>query len=126
MQINGFNHIGLWVTDEQRSLEFYRDKLGGTVVRHFPIGPDKTNWLVDLGGGAVIEIIPFGEGEANPPVGWAHIALNVEDTNKAYELAIAAGATTWIPPQEWDFGKKMLLAYVHGPDNEIIEFYHEV
>jgi catechol 2,3-dioxygenase-like lactoylglutathione lyase family enzyme len=126
MKINGIHHVGLYVTDEQRSLEFYRDKLGGKVVHSFSIGENKNNHLIDLGGGAIVELVPVGAGKAQPPVGWAHIAVAVDDTQAAYDEAIAAGATTWMPPSEMDLGKKMFLAYVYGPDNEIIEFYQEL
>jgi catechol 2,3-dioxygenase-like lactoylglutathione lyase family enzyme len=126
MNIRGLHHVGIYVTDPARSLEFYVDKLGGKVVHSFPIGPDKSNTLVDLGNGAVIELIPVGEGSANPAAGWAHIALEVEDSQAWHDRAIAAGAKTWMPPTEMDIGFKVRLAYVHGPDNEIIEFYQEL
>ncbi|MDR0916307.1 MAG: VOC family protein [Oscillospiraceae bacterium] len=126
MDIKRVHHVGLYVKDAEKSLEFYRDKLGGTVIHSFSIGEDRSNWLVDIGGGAVIELIPVGNGDANPAVGWAHLAVEVADTRAAYETAVAAGAATWMPPTEMDIGRQVLLAYVHGPDNEIIEFYQEL
>ncbi|MDR0861969.1 MAG: VOC family protein [Oscillospiraceae bacterium] len=127
MDSKGFHHVGLYVADEQRSLAFYRDGLGGKVVHSFSVGADKSNWLIDLGGGAIVELIPFGAGEAKVTIGWAHIAIEVEDTRKAYDAAVAAGATTWIAPTtEIEIGKPVCLAYVYGPDHEIIEFYQDM
>ncbi|MDR0905969.1 MAG: VOC family protein [Oscillospiraceae bacterium] len=121
------HHFGVFCADEARSVEFYRDRLGGTVVHKFSVGPDKNNWLIDLGGDAVVELIPFGSGKADTSVGWVHIALEVEDTQKAYDACIAAGCDTWIAPTtEMDIGKPVCLAYVHGPDGEIIELYQEL
>ena len=89
MQFNGFHHIGLWVKDIQKSLDFYTQGLGGKVVFSFPMPADKskTIYLVDLGNNAVIEIIPKGTGEEEANAHWVHVAVRTDDAKTAYEMA---------------------------------------
>jgi catechol 2,3-dioxygenase-like lactoylglutathione lyase family enzyme len=127
MEFQGFHHVGVYIKDEEKSLRFYRDSLGGKLVHSFPIGEGRTNYLIDLGGGAIVELVPVGAGMADVQIGWAHIALRCADTRAAFELAVSVGAEVWMPPTEMNLGGiVMLLAYVYGPDHEIIEFYQEV
>jgi lactoylglutathione lyase len=127
MSINGIHHVGLLVTDTEKSLAFYRDGLGGTVVHSFAIGPDKTIYLVDLGNNAVVELIPVGEGAADAKIGWVHLALKTDDARASFNAALAAGAAVHAEPAERPLGEmKAVLAYVQGPDKELIEFFEEL
>jgi lactoylglutathione lyase len=125
MRFNGFHHIGLWVKDSQKSLDFYTKGLGGTVVFSFPMGgSDKTIYLVDLGDNAVIEIIPRGNGEEETNAHWAHVALRTGDAQAAYDAAIKAGAVSRTPPSDMLLGTMAVRnAFVLGPDNEVIELF---
>jgi lactoylglutathione lyase len=125
MHINGFHHIGLWVTDAQRSLEFYTTGLGGAVVHHFPMAdkPATIN-LVDLGNNAVVEIIPRGSGENEAHARWAHVAVRTDDARAAYEQALKAGARSRTAPSDMNLGTMAVTnAFVYGPDGEVIEFF---
>ena len=87
MKFDGYHHIGLIVKDADKSLKFYTEGLGGEVTFSFPMGDTgKTIYLVDLGGHAVVEIIPRGDGDAESNAHWAHIALATDDTRAAYAL----------------------------------------
>ena len=125
MQFNGYHHVGLFVKDAQKSLDFYTKGLGGKVVFSFPMsGSDKTINLVDLGGNAVIEIIPRGNGEEEVNAHWAHLAIRTDDAKAAYERAIEAGAVTRSEPQENKLGTTTVCnPFVYGPDREVIEFF---
>ncbi|MDR2377108.1 MAG: VOC family protein [Treponema sp.] len=125
MQFNGFHHIGLWVKDTEKSLDFYTRGLGGTVAFSFPMGDSgKTIYLVDLGGNAVIEIIPRGNGEEERNARWAHVALRTADARAAYNTALKAGAVSQTAPGDVQLGTMAAcIAFVLGPDNEIIEFF---
>ena len=127
MQFNGFHHIGLVVTDGERSFEFYTKGLGGKELMRFPMpdNPEKTIYMVDMGNNAVIEIIPRGSGEEEDNARWGHIALRTDDAKAAYENAIKAGATSRSEPRELNLGGTMeiLLCFVYGPDREVIEFF---
>ena len=126
MQFKGYHHIGLVVEDVERSLKFYTEEgLGGKVTMSFPMkGTDKTIYMVELGGNAVVEILPRGSAgtEANPH--WAHIALATDDARAAYALALEAGATSRTEPVDKTINEmEVCNAFVFGPDGEIIEFF---
>ena len=121
----GFHHIGLAVKDSARSIQFYTEGLGGTITRSFPMGDTGLIiTMIDLGGNAVVELLPRGQEEAESNPRWAHIALATEDVQQAYDLAIAAGATSRTSPKIGTMnGKPYGNAFVLGPDNEVIEFF---
>ncbi|GHV70798.1 hypothetical protein AGMMS49928_19970 [Spirochaetia bacterium] len=125
MNFNGFHHIGLWVKDTQKSFDFYTKGLGGKVTFSFPMGDSgKTIYLVDLGGNAVVEIIPRGNGEEETNAHWAHIAIRTDDARAAYDLAMKAGAVSQTAPQDMNLGTMPVTnAFVLGPDHEVIEFF---
>ena len=125
MKFNGFHHIGLRVKDAEKSLAFYTEGLGGKVTFSFPMGDTgKTIYLVDLGGHAVVEIIPRGTGEAETNAHWAHIALETDDAREAFALALKAGAVCTTPPEDKMLGTMAVCnTFVTGPDGEVIEFF---
>ena len=131
MKFNGYHHIGLLVKDVKKSLDFYTRGLGGKEFFNFPMpgsdDPGKIIYLVDLGGNAVIEIIPRGSGEEEANAHWAHIAIRTDDTRAAYEKAIKAGAVSRDQPVEKKLGTMTACnAFVFGPDREVIEFFQEL
>ena len=125
MQFKGYHHIGLAVENVEKSLKFYIEGLGGKVTMTFPMkGTEKIIHMVDLGGNAVIEILPKGiaSEEANPR--WAHIALATDNAREAYAAALAAGANTRTEPVDKKINDmEVCNAFVFGPDGEIIEFF---
>jgi lactoylglutathione lyase len=124
MKFDGFHHIGLAVNDEQKSLEFYK-KLGGVETFSFPMGDTgKKIYLVDIGGHAVVEIIPRGVVGEEENVRFVHIAIETDDARAAYELALKAGAVSRSVPNDANLGSMAVCtAFVYGPDKEIIEFF---
>lgn len=125
MRFDGFHHIGLKVLDAEKSLRFYTEGLGGKETFRFPMQDGgRTIYLVDLGGHAVVEIIPRGTGEAEQNAHWAHIAVETDDTRAAYDRALAAGAATQSAPNDCMLGTMAVCnAFVTGPDGEVIEFF---
>lgn len=121
----GFHHIGLLVEDIEKSLAFYTEGLGGKVTFSFPMGgSDQQIYLVDLGGHAVVELIPKGNGEEETNAHWAHIALDTNNAREAYETALKAGAQTRSEPNDCMLGAMSVCnAFVYGPDQEVIEFF---
>jgi catechol 2,3-dioxygenase-like lactoylglutathione lyase family enzyme len=123
MQFNGYHHIGLIVDDIDKSLKFYTEGLGGKVTFSFPMN-DKTFYLVDLGGNAVVELIPRGNEGPEASARWAHIAVATDDARAAYDLAVKAGAATQSEPKDLNLGTMpVCTAFVQGPDGEVIEFF---
>jgi catechol 2,3-dioxygenase-like lactoylglutathione lyase family enzyme len=125
MQFNGYHHAGLWVKNAQKSVDFYTKGLGGKVTFSFPMGGSaETIYLVDLGGNAVVEIIPRGNGEEEVNAHWAHLAVRTDDAKAAYDAALKAGAVSRSEPKEVKLGAMpACIAFVHGPDKEVIEFF---
>lgn len=125
MSFNGYHHIGLRVTDIDKSLAFYTQGLGGQVTFSFPMGNSgKTIYLVDLGGNAVVELLPNGVDTPETDARWAHIALATADARAAYDRAIAAGAVHRSGPDDAMLGTMAVVnAFVTGPDQEVIEFF---
>jgi len=126
MTFNGYHHIGLLVRDMEKSLRFYTDGLGGTETFSFPMGDSgKLIHMVDLGGSAVIELIPRGVEDAESNARWAHIALRTDDARAAYAKALAAGALSRTEPTDKRLGGVMPAsnAFVTGPDGEVIELF---
>jgi lactoylglutathione lyase len=124
MKFCGYHHIGLIVDDADRSLEFYK-KLGAVETFNFPFGNEGMYiYLVDFGGGAVVEIIPRGNGGDEAHARFAHIAVATDDARAAYDLAMKAGAVSRTEPADVSLGTlKACIAFVLGPDNEVIEFF---
>jgi len=124
MKINGYHHLGLGAKDAEKSLEFYK-KLGGKVIHSFPMGDSgKTIYLVDMGGNAVVEIIPNGNGQEESNAHWIHAAFRTDDARAAYDLALKAGAVSRTEPKDVKLGSMpAIIAFVYGPDKEVIEFF---
>ena len=126
MKVNGFHHIGLKVKNMEKSLAFYKDGLGGKIVCSFPMadGTDNQIHMVDMGDNSVIELIPTGTGKTESEAHWAHVALVTEDAKAAYEHALSLGCRTQSAPADIDRGTiRMRIAFVFGPDDEIVEFF---
>ena len=96
------------------------------MVFSFPMPEDtsKNIYLVDMGGNAVIEIIPKGNGEEEVNAHWAHLAIRTDDSRAAYDLAIKAGAVPKMEPKDAKLGTmNVCISFVYGPDREVIEFF---
>ena len=120
-----FHHIALKASDFDKSLAFYK-ALGARVDFEWGSGKDHIAML-EIGGGARLELFANGGRDFVPNGRWVHFALNVDNVQEAYECAIEAGAKTVNAPQIMALPstpRKMTLmvAFVEGPDGEVIEF----
>ena len=123
---NGFHHIGLAVTDTERSVAFYT-AIGGKVTCSFPFG-DKRIYMVDLGGNAVLEILPFlRDDSAQQSPRFAHIALMCDDVDAEFKKHVAAGAKVKSEPNDLTLESEPPVyarnAFLIGPDGEDIELF---
>jgi catechol 2,3-dioxygenase-like lactoylglutathione lyase family enzyme len=136
-----FSHLGICVSDLERSLRFYRDGLGFELVASHRIG-DEFGPLLELEGvelesrmlsrdGVTIELLgfvspdPTGDGERRPMnrLGLTHLSLRVDDVEGVAAVieelggsVVRATRTTMDLP-----GARLDFLYCTDPDGTRIE-----
>lgn len=121
----GIHHVALRVQDMDQTVEFYT-KLGCSVVRSWGEGENK-GVMIDLGGGNILEMFAGGSSEAEQRPRYEHLALKSSDVDQDYADALAAGAASQKEPTDVMLGGVMpiRIAFVVGPNQEVIEFFCE-
>ncbi|MDQ6796905.1 MAG: VOC family protein [Actinomycetota bacterium] len=137
------HHVGVTVTDLERSLRFWgrltgasprdRRSLAGPGVGRLVGYPDvriDRAWL-DFPGGVALELLqylepidpPYPEGTAHP--GNIHLCLGVDDVDVARDHALACGARPVGGPIDVAAGPQAgaRVAYVRDPDGITIELF---
>ena len=110
------------VSDMQRSVEFYRNKLG--IPMKFQ-SPDWTEFATGtttlaLHGGGVASTQPPA-GDPSKVAGACSIGFNVDDVDKTYEELKARGITFVMPPMQRE-GEGIKLAVAIDPDGLPVSF----
>ena len=137
--LKGFHHAAISTPDLARSVRFYCDLFGCTVLREFgwPAGIPEADALTGLRNSAAravmlklhdsfLEIFEFSSptpqpGNPDRPAcdhGITHICLAVEDSQAEYARLKAAGMRFHAPPQAQDGG---FVTYGRDPDGNIVE-----
>lgn len=125
----GFHHMALYATDYEKSKTFYQ-ALGMKPIVEWGEGTGRI-MLLDVGNGDRIELFARGS-DAYPADGkWNHFALEAEDVDEAYRIALEAGATPHIPPKTVPLDSRPVkitirCGFVKGPDGEQIEFFKQL
>ena len=121
----GFHHVALRAQNMQHTIDFYV-KLGCSVIRSWGEG-DKQGAMLDVGGGNILEIFAGGSEAAEEKPRFEHIALKSSDVEQDFANAIAAGAIEKTKPTEGNLGGALpiQIAFVIGPNQEVIEFFCE-
>ncbi|GHV12640.1 hypothetical protein FACS1894219_05940 [Clostridia bacterium] len=123
----GVHHIALTSADIDRSLKFYTEGLGFKVTATWGEGTGRAA-LLDIGNGIHFEIFNNGTADSEQNSRFAHVALATTDPDSVYKAAIAAGATSHIEPKDVEIPASPVisvrLAFVKGPDGEVLEFFH--
>ena len=114
----------LVVSDYARSVAFYRDVLGATVVREFP----GTLCFLNFGGSQILLTVPGGPTQDKPTVTFApladadrvssELAIRVPDCSVAYEVLRSRGAQFLTPPVDWGYEVR---AFFRDPDGHLLE-----
>ncbi len=122
--ITGIGHVALKVRDLDRSLAFYRDRLGFAEMMHLD-QPDGSVWLVYLRitDEQFLEIFPGADGDRSP--GWnanciTHLAITVDNIDRLVDELAAAGIPLLIEKKTSIDGNRQ--AWVEDPDGNRIEF----
>jgi len=125
MKTLGFHHIQMKCQDLDASIAFY-GALGITVERTWGTG-EKRACMLDVGNGNYLELFAGGAPGDKPEGFVGHFAIQVDDTQAAFDIAIANGAAEVRPVTRLDIPSTpalpVILAFVKGPDGEIIEFF---
>lgn len=121
----GYHHVALRAQNMEETLKFYA-ALGCNVVRSWGEG-DGQAAMLDVGGNNIIEVFAGGTPEAESKPRFEHIALRSDDVDGDYAQAMAAGATSHIEPKDVMLAGVMpiRIAFVIGPNQEVIEFFCE-
>lgn len=122
--LQGIHHIAIRARDYDASLAFYTEGLGMTATMTWGEGDGRAAML-DCGGGCV-ELFAGGSGD-KPEGVWLHLAFNCDDPDTAFTRALAAGATEMKAPFDFVIPSNpplpVRLAFVFGPDGEVLEFF---
>jgi len=119
------DHVGIAVSNLERSLAFYQGQLGFEVVERIEVtGFDLTAIFIRLGS-CVIELLDYHvkEGLQRAPAnifGLRHLTILVDDMEKAYAELSAKGVTFTRPPLEV-VPSRVKNAFLADPDGTPIE-----
>ena len=110
------------VSDMQRSVEFYRDKLG------IPLKFQSPDWTEFATGTTTLALHGGGVPSTQPPAGdpskvagACSIGFNVDDVDQTYEELKAKGITFVMPPMQRE-GEGIKLAVAIDPDGLPVSF----
>ena len=121
--INGLGHVAIKVTDLDRSLDYYVNKLGFPEMMRLE-KDDGSVWLVYLRitDEQYLEVFPGAENDRAP--GWDangmnHMCLSVEDIDAVIKRIEAAGIALLLPLKLAVDGNRQ--AWIEDPDGNRIE-----
>ena len=118
----GLHHVALRVKDLDATIAFY-EALGCRLNRTW-VRDGSRNCMIDLGGNNLLEVFSGrkdGE-EAFPRV--EHRSFKSSDPDADFAAAVAAGARPRTEPKDVAQGDHAArVAFVFGPDDEIVEFF---
>ena len=114
----------LVVSDYARSLAFYRDVLGATIVREI----SDVLCLLSFGGAEIMLTVGGGPTKDKPTVTFAsptdvdkvtsELVIRVPDCLAAYETLRSRGAEFLTPPVDWGYEVR---AFFRDPDGHLLE-----
>ncbi|MEW6055122.1 MAG: VOC family protein [Bdellovibrionota bacterium] len=136
--ITHIRHVGIVVSDLEKSLKFYRDLLGFTVHKQAEETGSYLDQMLALEGvrvttvkmkapdGNLIELLNFASHRRSHrsretcEVGITHFAVTVPDIDDAYQKLRAAGVVFNAPPQRSPDGYAK-VTYCKDPDGSFVE-----
>ncbi|OAS86112.1 MULTISPECIES: VOC family protein [Metabacillus] len=125
MTVLGFEHVGIQVANIERSITFYQEVVGLTLIDQF-LHTDGDKKLAFLGVNEEI-IVEFIEGyNADLPAEGKvhHVAFKVENIEKEQKRLDEAGVE-WISKDITVLPNGAKYIFFRGPDQEWIEFFEK-
>jgi len=134
------HHCGVTVSDLDRSLEFYRGRLGLEVADRFTAGDERFNRIVGTDGRTAdiafldagtcqVELLEYdvqgpnhNEDAESNDIGVSHVSLAVEDIDARYD-ELSGDVGFFSDPQTLDDGSTVVS--MTDPDGNIVEFSEE-
>jgi len=113
------DHIGIYVTDLERSVSFYQEAFHFSVHSNLEVGESKIAFL-DMGNG-LLEIIQRPESLETPKGRWSHIAFSVADYSKAFKHLKNLG----LEIRESTLPGGTRIAFLKDPDGHDLEIDEE-
>lgn len=127
LSIKGINHLGIPVSNIEKSKKWYSDILGFRTVFEAPPSPDGGENKVAFikNGDFVIELYQLEQVKERSDGHIDHIAFDVEDLEATFEFVskiegIKIDCPVTFVPFCWDNGVKYFV--ILGPENERVEF----
>ena len=137
--IKGIEHVGLSVTNLERSIAFYRDVIGFALTRIMECPPEmRLGDVVGLPGCrariahlqsdmGMLELFEYQDPRGRPvprdrsqaDAGFSHLGIASTDVRADYERLHSAGVRFLHEPIE--FRPNVWIAYFQGPDGEVCE-----
>lgn len=108
----GIEHVGIYARDSAALAQWYCNTLGWRVVFQSKDSPPA--FFVASENGSMVEIIPTKTREPQPPPaltdpGHRHLAISVDDFDKAYTALQAKKVSFIEPPKEGAGGTKVVF-----------------
>lgn len=114
-------HSALWVSDLERTLEFYVDTLGLEKTHEFTSGDGATNVYVAGEHGTEIQFKHDPDRDTPSADGFDHIALTVDDTDAEVERLVEGGACTLRRGPLTSDAVDARIAFIEDPEGYGIE-----
>jgi lactoylglutathione lyase len=113
LQLQKLDYIIIFVSDMQRSTEFYRDLLG------LPLKFSSPGWTEFATGSTTIALHPARDAvqsssQGQSPAGQAQLGFQVDDLDTVYTSLQAQGVEFSLPPKQQSEGGT--VAVLHDPD----------
>ena len=141
--LQALTHIGICVSDLERSLRFYRDALGFAYVSELEVAGEPSDSLLRLRGvklravylerdGVRIELLHYASPPRQPPtreramndLGFTHLSFRVTDVDGTLAALRAAGGTVLDDTVIRIPGSDPVAAFLTDPDGVLIELVH--
>lgn len=121
----GFHHLAIGCADLDKSIAFYK-AIGFTEIASWGEGASRAVML-DIGNGGIFELFANGTTEPQANERLLHFAFATCCADTCYASAMAAGAVSHMEPKDVDIQSdpvmKVRIAFVKGPDGELLEFF---